>query len=101
MQLKEPPFIKCIQTDFMLLHTDLWLMSDDKSLLKLVDMHLLKGDDKKTDISFRGIRFLRADATSLRQTAFPRSIDRGRTLEIGLNCSTFHRQKLLCKNSFY
>ena len=36
----------------MLLHTNLWLISDDKSLLKLVDMHLLKGDNKKLTSAF-------------------------------------------------
>ena len=29
VQIKESPFIKCIQTGFMLLHTDLWLISED------------------------------------------------------------------------
>ena len=47
MQIKESPFIKCTQTIFMLLHTDLLLISEDKSLPNLVDMHLLKVDNKK------------------------------------------------------
>ena len=42
----------------MLLHIDLWLLSEDKSLLKLVNMDLLKGDKKKIDISFLDIGFL-------------------------------------------
>ena len=46
MQIKESPFKKCIQTGIMLLQTDLWLINEDKPLLKLVDMHLLKGDNK-------------------------------------------------------
>ena len=45
--MKESPSKKWTQTGFMLLHTNLWLISDDKSLLKLVDMHLLKGGNEK------------------------------------------------------
>ena len=56
MQIKESPFKKCIQTGFMLLHTDLWLISEDEILLKLVDMHLSKGGDTNY-ISFLGIHF--------------------------------------------
>ena len=44
---KVSPFKRCIQTGFILLHTNLWLISGDKSLLKLVDMHWLKWDYKK------------------------------------------------------
>ena len=36
----------------MLLHTYLWLIGASKSLLNLVDMHLQKGDCKKTDIRY-------------------------------------------------
>ena len=49
----ESPFIKCIQTGFMLLHLHLWLISEDKSLLKLVDMYLLKGDNKELTSAFQ------------------------------------------------
>ena len=52
MQIEESPIIKCIQTGFMLLHTGLWLISEDKSLLRLVDMRLLKGDNKKLTSAF-------------------------------------------------
>ena len=52
MQIKESPFIKGIQTGFMLLHVDLWLISEDKSLLKLIDMHLIKGDNEKLISAF-------------------------------------------------
>ena len=55
---KRVSFYKVL-TILVLLHTDLWLMREDKSLLELVNMHLIKGDNKKTDISFLGIRFLR------------------------------------------
>ena len=46
MQIEESPFMKCIQTGFMLGHLYLWLKSEDKSLLKLVDTHTLKGDNE-------------------------------------------------------
>ena len=52
VQIIESPFIKCIQTGLMLLHTDLGLISEDKSLLKLVDIHLLKGDYEKLTSAF-------------------------------------------------
>ena len=37
----------------------MWLRSGNMSLLNLVDMHLLKEDNKKTEICFLGIHFLR------------------------------------------
>ena len=46
VQIKESPLIKCVQTGFMLRHIYLWLITQDKSLLKFVGVHLLKGDNK-------------------------------------------------------
>jgi len=36
-----------MQTGFVLIHIYLWMISGDKSLLTLVDMHLLKGGNNK------------------------------------------------------
>ena len=41
-----------MQTGFMVLHKNLWLISGDEPLLKLVEMHLLKGDNKKLTKAF-------------------------------------------------
>ena len=65
----------CIRTGSMLLHTVLWLISEDISLLKLVDLHLLKGDNKKTDVNFLGTCFLRVQPINKRLYG----ITRGRT----------------------
>ena len=52
MKIKESPFIRCIQTGFMMLHTGLWQISEDYYSLKLVDMDLLKGGNKKLASAF-------------------------------------------------
>ena len=52
VQIKLPPFKSCIQTSFMLHHTNLWLISGDKSSLRLVDIHFLKGDNTKLTSAF-------------------------------------------------
>ena len=52
MQINESPLKKCTQTGFMMLHTNLWLISDDKSLLKLIVLDLLKADNKKLISTF-------------------------------------------------
>ena len=57
-------FKMCMQNGFVLIHIYLWLISCDKSILTLVDMHLLKGDNNKMTSAFQVICFLSSGSPS-------------------------------------